>query len=164
MPSAARHGGYHAAVSALLSWLPPLVWMAIIVIWLSADAFSATRTGGPIAAVLRWFVPSITTAQIEHMHGLLRKLGHLSTYGLLAALWLRAFVRQRVLALPAAAWAAFGVTVAWACVDELHQATVASRSGTVTDVGIDAVGAAVVLLAAHVAARGKREREALPIP
>src|SRR5688572_20810207 len=116
-------------MSALLSWLPPLVWMAVILIWLSSDAFSATHTGGGIAAVLRWLLPSITAAQIEHAHALVRKAGHFSVYGILAALWLRAFVRERVLALPAAAWAAFGITVIWACVDELHQSTVASRRG-----------------------------------
>jgi VanZ family protein len=153
MSRAARHGGYHAAVSALLSWLPPLVWMAIILIWLSGDAFSATRTGGTVAALLRWLLPAITATQIEHAHALLRKAGHLTIYGMLAALWLRAFVRERVLALPAAAWAAFGITVVWACVDELHQGTVASRTGTLTDVGIDAAGAAIVLVVGYVAAR-----------
>jgi VanZ family protein len=127
--------------------------MAIILLWLSSDAFSAAHTGGGVAALLRWLLPSITTAQIEQAHALLRKAGHFTVYGVLAALWLRAFVRERVLALPAAAWAAFGITVAWACVDELNQSTVASRTGTVTDVAIDAVGAAVVLIVARVAAR-----------
>lgn len=165
MARAARQRGYHAAVSALLSWLPPLVWMAIILIWLSADAFSATRTGGTVAALLRWLLPAITATQIDAVHALLRKAGHLTIYGILAALWLRAFLRERVLALPAAAWAAFGITVVWACVDELHQRTVASRTGTVTDVGIDAAGAAIVLVVAYVAARrngarAPRKREA----
>jgi len=127
--------------------------MAVILIWLSSDAFSAAHTGGRIAALLRWWLPSITMAQIEHAHALLRTVAHFTVYGVLAALWLRAFLRERVLALPAAAWAAFGITVAWACVDELHQSTVASRTGTVTDVAIDAAGAAVVMIVAQVAAR-----------
>src|SRR5687768_6512253 len=99
MSRAARHGRYHAPVSALLSWLPPAVWMAVILIWLSSDAFSAAHTGGRIAALLRWWLPSITMAQIEHAHALLRTVAHFTVYGVLAALWLRAFLRERVLAL-----------------------------------------------------------------
>jgi VanZ family protein len=140
---------YHGAVSRLLSWLPPVLWMAVILIWLSSDAFSAAQTGGRLESLLRWLLPAITTEQIEHAHTLVRKSAHFTVYAILAALWLRAFVRERVLPLPAAAWLAFAITVAWACVDELHQSTVASREGSAVDVAIDAVGAAVVLVVAR---------------
>jgi VanZ family protein len=155
MSRAARHDGYHATVSPVLSWLPPALWMAVILIWLSSDAFSAAHTGGRITALLRWLLPSITAAQVDHAHALVRKAGHLTIYGILAALWLRAFVRERVLALSAAAWAAFGITVAWACIDELHQSTVNSRTGSVADVALDALGAAVVVILARVRWNGR---------
>ena len=139
-------------MSPLLSWLPPLVWMAVILVF-SSDAFSGAQTGGVLAPLLRWLVPSITGAQIEIVHALIRKTAHFTEYGILAGLWLRTLVRKRVLALPAAAWVAFALTVAWACVDELHQSTVASRTGSAVDVAIDTAGAAVVLIGARVAAR-----------
>ena len=124
--------------------------MAVILIWLSSDAFSAAQTGGRLEALLRWLLPAITTEQVERVHMLVRKSAHVTVYALLAALWLRAFLRERVLPLPAAAWVAFAITVAWACVDEMHQSTVASRAGSAVDVAIDAVGAAVVVLLARV--------------
>jgi VanZ family protein len=140
---------YHGRVSRLFSWLPPLLWMAVILIWLSSDAFSAAHTGGRLETLLRWLLPAITAEHIEGVHLLVRKGAHFTVYGLLAALWLRAFVRERVLPLSAAAWLAFAITVAWACVDEMHQSTTVSREGSPIDVAIDATGAAVVLLVAR---------------
>ncbi len=127
--------------------------MAAILLWLSSDAFSAAQTGGRLESLLRWLLPSMTLAQIEIVHALIRKTAHLTVYGILAGLWLRAFVRERALPLPVATWAAFAITVAWACVDELHQATVPSREGSALDVAVDAVGAATILIVARAAQR-----------
>jgi VanZ family protein len=136
-----------------------------VILWLSSDAFSAAQTGGHLEALLRWLLPSITPAQIQHVHMLVRKSAHVTVYALLAGLWLRAFVRERELPLPAAAWVAFAITVAWACVDELHQSTVDSREGSPVDVAIDAAGAAVALIAARVAGRWNgRGNGVLPAP
>jgi VanZ family protein len=129
--------------------------MAVILIWLSSDAFSAAQTGGRLEALLRWLLPAITTEQIERVHTLVRKSAHFTVYGILAALWLRAFMRERVLPPAAAAWVAFALTVAWACVDELNQSTLASRDGSAADVAIDAVGAAVVLIVARMRWNGR---------
>jgi VanZ family protein len=144
-------------VSRLSSWLPPVLWMAVILIWLSSDAFSAAHTAGHLEWLLRWLLPEITPDQLGPAHMLARKSAHFTVYGILAALWLRAFLRERVLPLPAA-WLAFAITVAWACVDELHQSTTASREGSAWDVGIDALGAAVVVICARLRWRGRVTR------
>ncbi len=136
-------------MNRLLSWLPPVLWMVVILVWLSSDAFSAEQTGGRLATLLRWLLPSVTPAQINGAHTLVRTSGHVAVYALLAGLWLRAFVRERVLPGSAAAWAAFAITVAWACVDELNQSTMASRTGSAMDVALDAAGAALVLRVAR---------------
>jgi VanZ family protein len=65
-----------------------------------------------------------------------RKLVHMTEYGLLWLLWLRALGwRQR--------WAALAIAVAYAATDEFHQTFVAGRDGTVRDVAIDTAGALV---------------------
>lgn len=136
-------------MNRLHSWLPPVLWMGVIVVWLSSDAFSAAQTGGRLESLLTWLWPSVTAAQIDGAHILVRKSAHVVVYGLLAGLWLRAFVRERVLPWSAAAWATFAITVAWACVDELIQSATASRTGSAMDVALDAAGAALVLLVAR---------------
>jgi len=65
-----------------------------------------------------------------------RKLGHISGYALLTALWawaLAGVVRRPVLL-------AGAIALAYACTDELHQSFVETRHGTPIDVGVDAIG------------------------
>jgi VanZ family protein len=72
-----------------------------------------------------------------------RKVGHLSGYALLAALW---------------TWALWGtvrhpirlaavITLAYACTDEYHQSFVDTRHSSPIDVGIDAIGIALAAVA-----------------
>jgi VanZ family protein len=66
----------------------------------------------------------------------LRKLAHMTEFAILAVLLVRATGSY--------AWA-FGLTVAYAASDEVHQLFVRGRHGSPIDVGIDAVGAAIGL-------------------
>jgi VanZ family protein len=65
-----------------------------------------------------------------------RKLVHMTEYGLLFLLWLRALGWRA----PAAAAA---IAVAYAATDEWHQTVVSGRHGTPVDVLIDACGVAL---------------------
>jgi len=94
---------------------PPVALMALI-FWLSAQ-------------------PDLGTG-LEGWDLLLRKLAHMTEYGLLFALWLRALGWER-------AWTAAAIAVAYAATDEWHQTTVDGRHGTPVDVLIDAAGVAV---------------------
>jgi VanZ family protein len=79
----------------------------------------------------------------------LRKLGHLSGYALLAALWawaLTGVVRRPLL------WAV-AIAFLYACSDEWHQGFVETRHATPADVLIDSVGIALAALAIAVRAR-----------
>jgi VanZ family protein len=69
----------------------------------------------------------------------LRKLGHVSGYALLTALW--AWALQRVVRRPLLV--AVGIALAYACTDEYHQTFVRGREGTPRDVAIDAIGMAI---------------------
>jgi VanZ family protein len=68
-----------------------------------------------------------------------RKLGHITGYALLTALW--AWALQGVVRRPLI-WAV-AISLAYACTDEYHQTFVPGRNGTPVDVGVDAIGMAI---------------------
>ncbi len=105
---------------ALLRALAPLALMVVI--------FSLSSQ--PAGAEMPWWEVS------------LRKLGHVSGYAALAALWAWALagVGRRPLLVAAV------IALAYACTDEYHQGFVRGRHGTPLDVLVDSVGIALALL------------------
>jgi VanZ family protein len=85
-------------------------------------------------------------ASLQIVHAGLRKLSHATASAILAFLWVRPFRWDRRVAPGPASWAALAVCIACATVDELHQASVPGRPGSVLDIVIDSAGAAVMLL------------------
>lgn len=129
-------------------WLPPVFWMGVILA-LSSDTGSAEQTTRLLLPLLQWLLPWATPAQLDPVHLLARKTGHLVEYAVLAALWFRAFARGRGLAPRASSWLALAISLAWAFLDEWHQSTLFSRTGSAWDVAIDGVGAVAALAAAR---------------
>jgi VanZ family protein len=122
----------------------------MVLIWgFSSDLGSAENTSGIFVGIVSALFPWATPAQIAVAHGLVRKLGHLTEYAVLAALWFRAFHTGRRLHPAPGALAALALSVAWAIADELHQSFVPSRTGSPFDVMLDVTGAALALLALH---------------
>ena len=72
----------------------------------------------------------------------IRKLGHIAGYAVLTYLWWWALVGRvgRPLLLAAV------ISLLYACSDEFHQTFTDNRSGTVMDVGVDAIGIALACL------------------
>jgi len=114
--------------------------------WFSTDVGSAEHTEGWLFPILRALAPWATPAQLQTVHGLVRKGAHLSEYAILAALWLRALARGRAAPPPAAAWIAFAISLAWAILDEAHQSLVPTRTASATDVAIDGAGALLAVV------------------
>ena len=157
-PVDSSHGRYlyHNGVRPTY-WLPPVLWMAVIM-WLSSDVGSAEHTEHWLVPILRVLAPWAAPAQLEALHGLARKGGHLSEYAVLGALWFRALVRGRGLSPRAAAWIAFAISLAWAILDEAHQSLVPSRTASGTDVAIDGIGTLLALGVARLGWRGTADR------
>jgi len=90
------------------------------------------------AAVIFAFssIPSLGTG-LGEWDLLLRKLAHVTEYAILGALLHRALRRP---------WPAFGIAVAYAATDEVHQHFVRGRHASPVDVAIDAVGVAIGIL------------------
>lgn len=143
------------ALRLIKPWWPALVWMAVIFVF-SSDLGSADRTSRFLGPLLRWFKPDLTGEELAAAQFLIRKLGHVAEYAVLAVLLRRGFgaslgpVRSpRVLA---CAWLA---AVAYAVTDEWHQSFVSTRTASAGDVAIDAAGAALGLVLARWAVRRK---------
>jgi VanZ like family len=99
------------------------------------------RAIAPLALMGVIFFLSAQTSSGDHpwWEVIFRKLGHLTEYALLTALWawaLRGVVRRPLLL-------AVCISFVCACTDELHQTFVDGRTGTPVDVGIDAIGIAL---------------------
>lgn len=127
--------------SPILAWAAVALWMALIFIF-STDAFAAPNTGSILGALLNWLIPGISPAQLETIHTLTRKLGHLTEYFILALLlgnawkaqWPHQSRARRCVSILIAA-------TLYAISDEWHQSFVPSRQASAVDVAIDACGA-----------------------
>ena len=117
----------------MLAWLPALGWAALIF------AFSAT--------------PDLRFLPEADLDFVLRKLGHMGVFGILALLLWYALARTTSLRRPCT-WAA-GLAILYAMTDEFHQSVVAGRHASWTDVAIDAIG---VVIAVAVALLVQRQR------
>lgn len=128
-------------------WLPPVLWMGVI-LGLSTDAASSERTAGILIPLLRWALPWASPLQIEALHDLARKTAHVVEFAILAAFWFLALLRGAGWSERRAASAALGICLACAGLDEFHQAFVLSRTGSVGDAMIDLAGAGGALAVA----------------
>ncbi len=137
-------------------WLLPVAWMAVIFL-LSFDAASSEHTSRLLLPLFRRAWPSASDLQLQALHALTRKAAHVTEYGVLAALWVRALARAGWPA-GAAARGALGISLAWAVIDETHQALVASRTSSPADVLLDATGALAAVLVARAGWRAAADR------
>jgi hypothetical protein len=112
--------------------------MAAIAVF-SSGSFGADRTGGFTLTLLAHLLPGASPDFLHGLHGLIRKMGHVVEYGILAALWLRALTPGRA-PRHAAVWAV-ALATAYAAVDEVRQAFAPNRSPAVADVLLDAAAA-----------------------
>ncbi len=109
----------------IVAWLPVIAWAGLVFV-LSAQSD------------LR-FVPD------EGLDFVVRKLGHMAVFGIMALLLWRAVATTTARRRP---WAwALALAVLYAITDEIHQAGVAGRHASAVDVGIDTVGVLLALVA-----------------
>ncbi|MGA0407013.1 MAG: VanZ family protein [Limisphaerales bacterium] len=142
-----RNGFWHRGFNLVL----PLAWMGIIFLF-STDSFSGSRTSRLIGPLLHWLFPGSDAAFLDSLHFAIRKFGHLSEYAILAGLWYRSLggglfkpqwpSRKRALV-------AGTICLLFAMSDEWHQTMTHHRTGHLTDVALDTLGAWVTLACLH---------------
>ncbi len=127
-------------------YLPVLLWAAVIGIF-STNLFSGNWTLQLLRSLVRLFDLEISRHLLLQINTVVRKLAHLTEYFVLAALLWRA-LRQQL----AGVWSTplalltLALTAGIAGADEAHQWFRKLRTGSVMDVGIDTLGAALSLL------------------
>lgn len=121
-------------------WVPVILWMSFI-FWMSTETFSAQNTSLIIEPVLHFLIAGISGQNIDMIHGLIRKFGHVTEYFILGLLLLHAF-RAGSSKLWSWRWAFFAITIVlfYAVSDEFHQSFVSTRTASIVDVGIDTAG------------------------
>jgi VanZ family protein len=127
-------------------WMPVVVWMALIFLG-STDILSAEHTSRFLVPFLRWIDPQISWAALNAIQTVIRKLGHVTEYAILAALLWRALRggalwRMKMSILFALVWIGCAL---FAATDEFHQSFVPSRTASGNDVMIDICGALIGL-------------------
>ncbi len=141
---------------ALWRWGPPIVWLAAIAIG-STEVLAAEETSRFIGPLLHWLFPGAAPERIALLHGLIRKCGHVTEFGVLAFLWYRAFAWNASAWSWPAAGRALAATLVCAGLDEAHQIFEPTRTASLVDVGIDILGGMGVLGARWLGS-GRRDR------
>jgi len=123
-------------------WLPLLIWLGVIFVG-STDLMSAQHTSRFIVPFLRWLNPDISWAAIDTIHTVIRKLGHVSEYAILALMLWRALCRGTALQTktPILFGAVLLACTVFAVLDEFQQSFVGSRTSSARDVLLDSAGA-----------------------
>jgi VanZ family protein len=134
------------------AWMPAILGIAVIMCE-STDSFSSANTSHPLRTAWEFLFGPVTNAAWDTIHHHIRKSGHFTGYGLLSALFFRAWYMtlgslKRMAAPP---WL-LSVLLALACTlltgssDEFHQKFIPSRGSSPVDVAIDMAGAIAVQL------------------
>lgn len=110
-----------------------------LIFTLSGDRFSSTNTLGKLAWFAGWLWPRLPLSFLEALNWCIRKGAHLTVYlilSLLMAPTLDAW-QSRSRALP---YYTFGFCVLFAFTDEIHQSYTTTRTPSLGDVLLDALG------------------------
>lgn len=124
----------------LLRWLPALAWTGVIA-WFSSATFAASETGGVLQWLLQGLWPGLTPAELAFYHTVLRKGAHVTAYAVLSLCWQQALEPGLQRWQPKTALQVLAICLAVACLDELNQSQLPSRTGSPFDVVWDMSGA-----------------------
>lgn len=139
---------YRGWLRLLYIWTPALLGVAVIALE-STVMMGAAETSGPLRKVWVFLFGSPSDAQWETIHLYIRKAGHFTGYGMVSALFFRAWylsistTAKTSRTLRACAYALMS-TALLACSDEYHQSLIPGRTSSPRDVAIDMCGAVLV--------------------
>jgi VanZ family protein len=132
-PAVLIFGGRDA--SAVRKWIPTAVTIAVI-FFLSTGYFSAANTLRMVRPVAHTVAPAVSPVSVVNLNNVVRRMAHLGEYGLLFLVANGGPLRRR-------RGLALGLCLAVALLDEGHQALLPDRTGLLSDVGYDQMGAII---------------------
>jgi len=129
---------------------------------MSTGAFSAANTSLMVEPILKFLFPSISPHMLHLVHGVIRKLAHLTEYFVLGLLLFRAFKGDSTES-HGWRWALSSIIIValFAASDEFHQTFVATRTPSIIDVGIDTIGGALALCISSLVHFHRRKKKSL---
>jgi VanZ family protein len=122
-------------------YLPLLAWIGVLV-YLSSGVNSISQTANFFVPLLGSLFPRVGEGKLRTYHVIIRKIGHVAGYAILALLASVAFYNSAEIAWAAEYWhvCAFSVVLVVASADEARQYFEPARDGSVRDVALDCVG------------------------
>jgi VanZ family protein len=121
-------------------WIPAFLAAALISLF-STHYFTPEETGRVIVPILRWFLPDASADLIRHLHFGIRKLAHVTEFGIFSITVFRAIRGSRTGWQLNWALLTFLVAVSYAALDEFHQRYVPRRHFSPKDIALDGTGA-----------------------
>ncbi|MGB2677961.1 MAG: VanZ family protein [Candidatus Acidiferrum sp.] len=121
-------------------WLPAIL-VALLISLFSTHYFSGEETARVIIPLLHRLFPAATPHMLRVMHVGIRKLAHVSEFGIFSITVFHGIRRGRSGWRFSWAVATLVIAVAYAGMDEWHQSFVPVRQASARDVAIDALGA-----------------------
>jgi VanZ family protein len=126
-------------------YAPLIIWATLIFIG-SSDLLSASHTSSFLIKPLHLLFPNASETTLDTIHFLIRKAGHFTEYAILALLAARAFSTSSHPRLRARwFWVSLTFVVVYSLSDEFHQSFVPTRTASLYDSMIDAVGGLTAL-------------------
>lgn len=141
-------------------WTAAILWLILIAIE-STPWFSFQNTGHALYQLLASLLGPMNEPGVSAANAILRKVGHVTGYGMLSWLLFRAW-RGTLASARSAAWAlswaviAFFMTAGVASLDEWHQSFLPMRTGTIHDVYLDSAAAMAAQLLIFALLRKRR--------
>src|ERR1035441_8688299 len=125
--------------------LTTLAW-AVLVFYLSTERFGSDFSQGLVAQALTLLHISVSPKTFHILDTLLRKIAHMTEYGILAFFVYGSFAEQQPFRwrLRQAIWC-IAVVGLYSFTDELHQRYVPGRHASLVDCGIDVAGAVIAV-------------------
>jgi len=123
-----------------LYWIPAFL-VAILISLFSTHYFSGEQTARIIIPVVHWFFPGASPHMLRLMHIGIRKLAHVTEFGLFSITVFRGIRGGRCGWRFSWALATLAIALAYAGLDEWHQSFVPLREARVRDATIDGFGA-----------------------
>jgi VanZ family protein len=138
-------------------WIPVVLWCIVIFCFSEFPLFTGENTKRMLEAVLS-YLPFGTDGDdtSSPLNFIIRKLAHLTEFGILAVLVWRALEPKRM-----AYVGAWIFATVYAMTDEWHQSFKPERTASVRDVLIDSCGALIALLCVRLYMYWKRKKNKL---
>ena len=140
------------------AWWPALVW-ACVIFTLSTDSFSSEHTASVLLPIVRWLFPHLSEDQYNFIHHIIRKSAHFTEYFIFYLFLYRGVRGERKGWRWRWGFSAWFIAAVYACLDEVHQAFVASRTASPYDSLLDSIGALFACLALWIWFRYRRNSE-----